>query len=399
VFLNETFGNEAFFGAIGLHQVLNNVKPVDAVALGAQVDVSKVPQAVVALLTGSDNAAKLAALNDPATTRLLIKSGAVVGVKGVFDPADPTNTMSAAGITCALCHVTVNPMNFDLGSGPTPLPIGTLRLDGVPNLRMDAGKILSLTPAVQGIPGASAALAAWGPNNFDIRALPDNPLDDGTNNPTQVPSLWNFIDLEQQNYVYDWDGIFRAPDGMRGTPNDNSLASQAEAVYDLVQHANGAFGNANGSLPPVLAITPPQELIDGLVAAEMNAPGNDVLPVQKLLDVQEFQRSILSPAPDEYDEALAEQGFMLFFGSKARCSGCHRTAEFTGPVMRQVTDPSPLPRVKTPGLRGIAKTPPYFAAGSAATLKDAVKVYVDRGIVGALTDGEQTAIAEYLKSL
>src|SRR6185295_1882294 len=108
------------------------------------------------------NAAKVAALNDPATTRLLIKAGAVIGVKGVFDPNDATNTMTAAGITCALCHVTVTPNNFNLGNGPTPLPIGAPLFNGVPNLKMDAGKILSLTPGVQGIAGASAVLAAWG---------------------------------------------------------------------------------------------------------------------------------------------------------------------------------------------------------------------------------------------
>jgi hypothetical protein len=81
VFMDETFGNERFFGdVVGLHTVLNGVAPVAAVQLGAQVDLAKVPADVVAVMTGSDLAAKDAALQDPAITRKLIKAGAVVGV-------------------------------------------------------------------------------------------------------------------------------------------------------------------------------------------------------------------------------------------------------------------------------------------------------------------------------
>jgi len=84
VFLHETFGNEAFFGGVlKLQDVLNNVKPADAVALGVQVDLDKVPASIVAVLSGSDYAAKQSALQDAAVTRALIKAGAVVGVKGV----------------------------------------------------------------------------------------------------------------------------------------------------------------------------------------------------------------------------------------------------------------------------------------------------------------------------
>src|SRR6185369_2805623 len=50
LFMTETFGNEKFFGdTLGLHTVLNNVAPKDAVALGVQVDLSKVPAGIVAV--------------------------------------------------------------------------------------------------------------------------------------------------------------------------------------------------------------------------------------------------------------------------------------------------------------------------------------------------------------
>lgn len=395
-FLGETFGNEAFFGGVlGLHTLLNNLTPAQAVGVGVQVDLDKVPAPIAAVLTGSDLAAKDAALQDPAVTRALIKAGAVVGVKGVYADAS-SDRMTSAGITCALCHVNVKPTEFMLSGGNTALPIGPLMIDGVPNSKMNAGAILSLTPFAQASPPTAAVLQGWGPGRFDIRALPDNPLDDGVDNPTRYPPLWNFVDLEQQGVSYDWDGLFKST----ATPND-SLASQAEAVYDLVMHANGAFGTRSGSVPPQLARTPPQALLDALAAAETAAPGNDI-PAQTLLDVQAFEKSIVSPAPGSYDEALAEQGFVLF-NTKAKCSGCHSSAEFTGPVVSaKITIMPPLGAlaggIKTPGLRGVSKVGPYFHDGSAATLRDVVDTYSGR-VVPVLSDAEKTALVEYLKSI
>jgi hypothetical protein len=396
IFLGETFGNESFFGGVlGLHTLLNDLTPAQAVGVGVQVDLAKVPAGIVAVLTGADLGAKDAALQNPAVTRALIKAGAVVGVKGVYADAS-SDRMTAAGITCALCHVNVTPTQFELTGGKAALPIGNLALDGIPNSKMDAGAILSLTPFVAALPATAKVLQGWGPGRFDIRALPDNPLDDGVDNPTRFPPLWNFVDLEAQVFPYDWDGLFKST----ATPN-NSLASQAEAVYDLVMHANGAFGTASGTLAPLLAGTPPADLIAALGAAESAAPGN-VIPLQALLDVQSFERSIASPAPGAYDEALAQQGFDLF-NDKARCSGCHRTAEFTGPVVSTkitITPPTGALAggIKTPGLRGIASHAPYFHDGSAATLRAVVDTYSGR-VVPELTASEKDALVEYLKSL
>lgn len=396
VFLYETFGNEAFFGGtIGLHELLNELTPAQAVGAGVQVDLARVPAGIAAVLTGNDLAAKDAALQNPAVTRALLQADAVVGVKAVFgNPGSDRAT--AAGITCALCHVTVTLTSFQLSGGATPLPIGPLRLDGVPNPRMDAGAILSLTPFAQAAgPATVALLQSWGPGRFDVRALPSNPLEDGVNNPTKTPPIWNFVDLSQQDYLYNWDGLFK------NGPNRNALASQAEAVYDLVMHANGAFGTAAGTLPPELAITPPAELLAALGAAEAAQPGNDI-GLQKLLDVQAWQRSITSPAPGAFNVALAEQGFLLFNG-KAGCSGCHRTAEFTGPVVStRITLRAPqgglAGGIKTPGLRGIASSAPYFHDGSARTLREVMDVYAGR-VTPALTSEEKDAVVEYMRSL
>lgn len=396
VFLYETFGNEAFFGAtLGLHELLNTLTPAQAVAAGVQVDLAKVPAGITAVLTGSDLAAKDTALQDPAVTRALLRAGAVVGVKAVFAD-EGSDRATAAGITCALCHVSVTPTRFQLSGGSAELPIGALRLDGVANAAMDAGAILSLTPFAQAAGAATVTmLQSWGRGRFDVRALPGNPLDDGVNNPTKTPPLWNFVDLSQQGYLYNWDGLFK-----NGTAG-NALASQAEAVYDLVMHANGAFGTGAGSLPPELSSTPPQAVLDALGAAEAAQPGN-AIALAKLLDVQAFQRSITSPAPGPFDATLAEQGFALFNG-KAQCSGCHRTAEFTGPVVTaRITLNAPqgglAGGIKTPGLRGVARTAPFFHDGSAATLREVLDVYAGR-ITPALSDAEKNAVVEYLKSL
>ncbi len=401
VMMDETFGNEAFFGGtLGLHTLLNGVSPAAAVGLGVQVDINKVPAGVVAVMTGADLAAKDAALQDPAITKLLLQADAVIGVRARFDGA---GNMTSAGITCALCHVNVTPTTFQMTAGPTALPIGQPRMDGVPNLKMDAGTILSLTPFVAGLPdaGATAAvLRSWGPGRFDVRALPDNVLEDNVVNPTKNPPIWNFVDLEAQGYLFGWDGLFKN----NGTSN-NALASQAEAVFDLVMHGNGAFGTAQGTLPPELSITPPQALLDALALAETGQPGNDITR-DKLLDLQAWMRSITSPAPVAHDAAKAELGFELFNG-KAGCSGCHSTPDLTGPgTFTAITRPGGdlAGGIKVPSLRGVAHTAPYLSDGSVPTLPEAVD-----GVLGVLrslnpampafTAAEKEALVEYLKSL
>jgi hypothetical protein len=273
-------------------------------------------------------------------------------------------------------------------------------VNGVPNAKMDAGKILSFTPFAVGAGQATVdLLAGWGPNRFDIRALPDNAFDDAVNNPTDTPPLWNFTDLETAGYPFGWDGLFVGQD---------ALASQAEAVYDVVMHANGAFGTANGALPPALRVTPPQRILDGLAQAETAAPGNDVVR-EKLLDLQEWMRSITSPAPGTFDAAKAEQGFAIFNG-KGACNTCHTTPELSGTkggtflaTITAVPASGDLAAgIKVPSLRGVSQTAPYFHDDSASTLADAVErvTTVVSTVTGAsFSADEKASLVEYLKSL
>ena len=398
VFLNATFGNEDFFGGVvGLQDLLNNLSPTDAVAAGVQVDVSRVPADIVAVLTGDDFAAKQSALESSAVTRALLRADAVVGVRAFFDDEN-SDYASSVGLTCALCHTTVTPTEFELSAGQTTaLPIGALALTGAPNTNMDAGAILSLTPfATSAGQDTIDFLQGFGAGRFDARALPDNPIDDGVLNPTSIPQIWNFVDLDEQNYTYNWDGFF----GSDELPN-NALASRDELVFDLVLHANGAFGTGSSSVPLAAAVTPSAELVDALVSAEDQTPGNDI-DQQSLLDLQSWERSLTSPAPGAFDEALAEEGFRLFFG-EAQCVACHFTAEFTGTIVTSAITLEPpqgglAAGIKTPGLRGISGIAPYFHDDSAATLEEVVEVYSGR-IVPELTADEIAAVSEYMRSL
>ena len=155
------------------------------------------------------------------------------------------------------------------------------------------------------------------------------------------------------------------------------------------------------SVPLTLFEAPPEALTSALLAAEDQTPGNDI-DEQSQLDIQSWQRSIVSPAPGDFDETLAEEGFNLFYGF-AQCSECHSSAEFTGPVRSAeivLVPPQGVlaEGIKTPGLRGISQVPPYFHDDSAATLEEVVEIYSGR-IVNELTADEVAAVAEYLRSL
>lgn len=403
LYFNSTWGDEAFWGdRFKLHEVLNNVTPAQAVGIGAQIDVTKVPQPIVDVLLGNDFASKQAALNNPAITRALIKADAVIGIRGIFEDIENPEQLTSVGLTCALCHVTVDPMSFQLHAGaePTPLPIG-LPVLGPPNTKLDAGLLLSFTPYVQNqTPELISEYTSWGPGQFDPRFFEGNPFNDYVNNPSSIPQHWNYLDLAEQNYSITWPGVLKT------RSYNHSLASGPECGIDLVLGINGAWGTENAAIENIEFGNPlPQEYLDRLDDAEDSEPGNDLYR-QDLLDMEAFMQSIVSPAPKAFNEAKAEMGMMLFFG-KANCVACHESAEGTGDkgYFTHIVENPPQGLlaigIKTPGLRGLAYTAPYFHDGSAETLADVVKRYTSQDIpeVPALDSEEQEAVVEYLKSL
>ena len=407
LYFNSTYGNEKFFGDLyGLPVLLAALPPSAAVQAGVQIDINKVPKPIVDVMLSDDFATKRASLDDPATTLALLKADAVVGVKAKFeDPGDP-DKITTAGLNCTICHVAVKPTEFQLevGADPVPLPIGQPVL-GPPNTKINPGFILSLTPLVQS--GSENQFIdqyqSWGPGRADPRFFPGNPFNDLVFNPTSIPPHWNFIDLGEQGYTYTWQGVVQG----KGK-GSNNLAAAPECGIDFVMNANGAWGTPNATIQlkeddiaNPLTADQSQRFID----AEAQEPGNEI-DIATLTDLQAFLRSIVSPAPGKFDEAKAEEGWDLFYG-KANCNACHFSGEGTGARqfflhIAQDTNPGGLldNGIKTPGLRGLALTAPYFHDGSAATLRDVMARY-SSGVdaVPVLTASEQEALVEYMKSL
>ena len=136
IFRFESFGNAVFWtDTLRLHEVIQkSVTPRLALQLGLQVDVDALPAAVqTALANGAVN------LDDPATTVTLLKLGAVVGLAGHVETIDGRDTLTRIGITCALCHSTVD-NSFAPGIGR--------RQDGYANVRLNPGAIIATSPAL-----------------------------------------------------------------------------------------------------------------------------------------------------------------------------------------------------------------------------------------------------------
>ena len=155
IFRFDTFGDEAqWTDALRMHEVISAaVDPATALSVGLKVDMDALPAAVVkGIQDGSVD------LHSPATTVALLKLNAVVGIQGTVETVNGADKLTHVGITCALCHSTVDDA-FAPGIGK--------RLDGWPNRDLDPGAIIALSPALDA--ATKAALNAWGPGKFDPR--------------------------------------------------------------------------------------------------------------------------------------------------------------------------------------------------------------------------------------
>src|SRR6185369_2631364 len=105
IFRYDTFGDETFWSdKLRMHEVIRSaVDPTTALSVGLKVDAEALPAAVVAgIKDGSIS------LKSPDTTVALLKLNAVVGVKGTVESVNGKDTLTRVGITCALCHSTVD---------------------------------------------------------------------------------------------------------------------------------------------------------------------------------------------------------------------------------------------------------------------------------------------------
>jgi hypothetical protein len=113
IFRSDTFGDETFWtDTLMMNQVIQSaVDPTTALSVGLKVDAEALPADVVTgVMNGSVD------LKSTATTIALLKLNAVVGVKGTVESVNGTDTLTRVGITCALCHSTVDD-SFTKGIG------------------------------------------------------------------------------------------------------------------------------------------------------------------------------------------------------------------------------------------------------------------------------------------
>src|SRR5215203_4863399 len=181
IFRFDTFGDETFWtDTLRIHEVIASaVSPATALKVGLKVDAHALPEAVKhGILDGTVD------LSSPATTVALLKLGAVVGVVG---QVNEHGALTRVGITCALCHSTVD-NSFAPGIGE--------RLDGWANRDLDVGAIVSLSPALTA--EQKAMYGSWGPGMYDPRFNID-----GQNIPVVIPSAFGLRHVAQEVYTGD----------------------------------------------------------------------------------------------------------------------------------------------------------------------------------------------------
>jgi hypothetical protein len=380
IFRYDTFGDEAFWGGqLRLHETVATLTPSNALALGLKVDASSAPANVVQQIRHG----KLA-LNDPRNTAALLKANAVVGVAGFFT----NGTLSSVGITCALCHSTVND-SVAPGIGQ--------RLDGWPNRDLNVGAIIAAAPTVapfaellQVDEGAvRTVLLAWGPGKFDAELALDGKgfRPDGKTAATLIPPAFGLAGVN----LHTWTG-------WGSVPYWNAF------VANIEMHGQGTFFDPrldDASQFPVAA--------RARLGHITNA--NDLI-TSKLPALHFYQLGIPAPKPPRgsFDAEAAERGDELFSG-KAHCARCHTDEFYTEPGWNMHTpaeigvddfqaNRAPDRRYRTSPLKGLfAHTKGgFFHDGRFATLLDVVNHYNTVFSLG-LTEAEKSDLVEYVKSL
>jgi hypothetical protein len=389
-FRHDTFGDESFWGdALHLHRAVVGQKlggvgpglsPKAALEVGLKVDMDALPPDLVRQIQANQ-----INMDDPATTVALLKLDAVVGLKG-FLHAD--GSAKSLGITCALCHSTVDDA-FSPGIGR--------RLDGWPNRDLNVGKIITLAPELKpltdrlGVTEAELkkALLSWGPGKYDAEVLNDGKAmrPDGKSAATLLPAAFGQAGINLHTYtgwgsVTHWNA-YVATTQMRGKGTFFDPRMKDEKMF------------------PVAAKT-----------GDWNIRSDPDLVTSKLPALHFYQLSLVAPKPPpgSFDPAAAGRGQGVF-NAKADCKRCHVPPLFTEPGWAMHTAEeigiddfqakrSPDGRYRTTPLAGLFAHSKggFYHDGRFATLKDVVEHY-NAHFNLKLTEGEVKDLIEYLKSL
>ena len=344
IFRFETFGDEQVWtDTLRLHEVVEkNVDPTTALMVGLKVDADVLPAGILEKVD----------LKSPATTVALLKMNAVVGLQATVDS---NNHITRLGVTCALCHSTVD---------NSVMPGIGHRKDGWPNRDLNVGAIIALSPVLSA--DKKAVYTSWGPGKYDPRYNQD-----GKNTPLVIPPAY----------------------GLAHVTNDTYTADGSISYWNAYVAVTQMGGQGNFSDPRLgIAVTHSPDLV-----------------TPKLAALRAYQHSLPAPAPPagSFDAAVAERGRVLF---DRTCASCHIGGSGTDNNSGKLHAPADTgvdgayaartanKAYRTTPLRGLWQHPPYFHDGSAATLADVVAHY-NRVRTLSLTAIQQQDLVEYLKSL
>lgn len=344
IFRFDTFGDEQVWtDTLRLHEVVEkNVDPTTALKVGLKVDADVLPPGILDKVD----------LKSPATTVALLKMNAVVGLQATVDA---NNHITRLGVTCALCHSTVD---------DSVMPGIGRRKDGWPNRNLNVGAIIALSPVLSA--DKKAVYASWGPGRYDPRYNQD-----GKSTPLVLPPAYGLAQVTNETYTAEgpisyWNAYVAVTQmGGQGNFSDPRLGIDVKHSPDMV--------------------------------------------TSKLPALRAYQHSLPAPPPPggSFDAAIAERGRAVFDRTCASChvggSGTdnndgtlHRPAE-TG-VDGAYAARTATKAYRTTPLRGLWQHAPYFHDGSAATLADVVAHY-NRVRTLSLSAAQQRELVEYLKSL
>ena len=366
IFRFDTFGDEQLWtDVLQMHEVIpKRVSPATALSVGLKVDVDALPPEVIAALK-----AQQVDLTSPAVTVELLKLNAVVGVMGTVNDA---GQLTKVGVTCALCHSSVDD-SFAPGIGK--------RLDGWANTDLNVGAIVALSPVLD--EATRAEFSEWGPGKYD----PRHHYFDGMNIvPLNTPSLPIVIPP-----IY----------GLRGVEFETFTADGPISYWNSYVGVGQMGGQGTFN--------------DPRIGVFINQSPDLVTPMLKAL--LQYQLSLKTPEPPagSFDREAARRGRKVF-REEARCSTCHTGPTFTDvrrgpngdrPVLHDPSetgmDPayaarSATKQYRTTPLRGLFQHAPYFHDGSAPTLEAVVEHY-NKLFDLNLTPRQKADLVEYLKSL
>jgi hypothetical protein len=363
IFRFDTFGDEQLWtDELRMPDALQNVSPRTALSVGLKVDVEALPPDLINAIKAGQG------LDDPTVTIQLLKLSAVVGVIGTVVGAN--DKLTTIGITCALCHSTVD---NSLAAG-----IGK-RLDGWANTSLNVGAIIALSPAI----ADKSPYQSWGPGKFDPRFH----IFDGKNSiemnsptlPVVIPPAFGL-----QGVVFE-------------TFNGDGPISYWNNYVGVTQMGgHGSFS-------------------DPRIGVSVKQTPDLVTP--KLPALLEYQLSLQTPPPPagSFNQVAAKRGEDVF---GAACARCHIPAtSYTDvlngpdpsipllhdPVLEIATDRryaerSATKQWRTTPLRALWQHPPYFHDGSAPDLPAVVNHYDTQFSLG-LNNRQKEDLVEFLKTL